>query len=273
MFSSSRTKCRCRVRSSGDQPLCARRIAAICTAVRAGTSRFSAAANSNTCPGVRGCTRRGLGTSASNPPRRQSRIHRSIVGRATRTGVPNGPGCARPASSRTNRPRCLVDKAGSAASRISPYRNNPIARARSARTCSSLSWPPAITPSSALDEHTRVARVLDQQPLSKGQFVLIGSQARAGDSIRPPVTPAAACHADTAPTTPSRRRTADPNDPTTSTASANAPPCTGGGPVNGSTCTSNPTSTARTPAAFRPNTRSHPRTVEAGRPNAAATGR
>ena len=36
----------------------------------------------------------GLGTSASNPPRRQSRIHRSIVARETRTGCPNGPACS-----------------------------------------------------------------------------------------------------------------------------------------------------------------------------------
>jgi hypothetical protein len=62
---------------------------------------------------------------------------------------------------------------------------------------------------------TRVARVLDKQPPSKGQLVLIGFQDRADDNISPPVTPAAACHADTAPTNPSRRRAADPNAPTT----------------------------------------------------------
>ena len=69
------------MRSSGAHPQCARRIAATCTAVRAGTSFFNATARSSTSAGVRGDTRRGLGTRASKPPRRQSRIHRSIVAR------------------------------------------------------------------------------------------------------------------------------------------------------------------------------------------------
>ena len=51
-------------------------------------------------------------------------------------------------ASRTSWPRCLVDNFGSAASRISEYRNNPTARARSARTCSCLSWPTAMSTSS-----------------------------------------------------------------------------------------------------------------------------
>jgi hypothetical protein len=133
VVSSRRTKSRCRVRSVGAHPRCARRIAATCTAVRSGTSFFTATARSSTSAGVRGDTRRGVGTSASNPPRRQSRIHRSSVARDARTGVPNGPGCSRAASARTSRPRCLVESRGSAASRIRPYRNNPTARARSAR--------------------------------------------------------------------------------------------------------------------------------------------
>ena len=91
VVSSNRAKWRCRVRSSGAQPAWARRIAVTCTAVRSGTSRFNAAARSNTSAGVRGDTRRGGGTKASKPPRRQSRIHRSIVARDTRTGCPNGP--------------------------------------------------------------------------------------------------------------------------------------------------------------------------------------
>src|SRR6266540_3452402 len=64
-------------------------------------------------------TCRRAGSNASNPPRRQARIHRSRFCRDTRTGLPNGPECSRPASSRTSRPRCLVDSAGSAASLIS----------------------------------------------------------------------------------------------------------------------------------------------------------
>ena len=137
--SSRRTKWRCSVRSSGDQPECARRIAATCTAVRAGTSRFNATASSNTSAGVRGDTFGGVGTNASKPPRRQSRNHRSSVARETRTGAPNGPSCSRWAITRTSRPRCRVDNLVSAASQISEYLNRPTARARSARTRSS-SW-------------------------------------------------------------------------------------------------------------------------------------
>ena len=59
------------------------------------------------------------GASAANPPDRQARIQRSIVGRDTRTLCPNGPGCPAAASSRTSRPRWRVVSAGSAASRIS----------------------------------------------------------------------------------------------------------------------------------------------------------
>ena len=139
VLSSRRTKWRCSVRSSGDQPEWARRIAATCTAVRSGTSRLSAAASSSTSAGVRGDTFGGVGTKASNPPRRQSRSHRSMVARETRTGCPNGPSCSRAAIARTSRPRCRVDSLVSAASQISEYLNRPIARARSARTRSS-SW-------------------------------------------------------------------------------------------------------------------------------------
>ena len=58
----------------------------------------------------RGARRRpgaGAGTSASNPPARQRRIHRSSVSRDTRTGRPNGSVCSRAAIARTSRPRCL----------------------------------------------------------------------------------------------------------------------------------------------------------------------
>jgi hypothetical protein len=88
---------------------------------------------------VRGDTFGGVGTRASNPPRRQSRSHRSSVARDTRTGCPNGPSCSRSAIARTSLPRCLVDSLALAGSLISEYLNRPIARARSARTRSS-SW-------------------------------------------------------------------------------------------------------------------------------------
>ena len=125
--------------SSGAHPACALRIRCTCAAVRAGFSFFSAAASSITSGGVRGGDCRGDGTSASNPPWRHSRIHRSSDHRVTRTGCPAGPACSRPASSRTIAPRCRDDSAGSAASRISMYRNSPIARARSSRAFSSTS--------------------------------------------------------------------------------------------------------------------------------------
>lgn len=63
-------KCRCSVRSVGDQPCVVRRIRWICAAVRPGFSRFSAAARSSTSGGVLGTALRGSGTSAGNPPRR-----------------------------------------------------------------------------------------------------------------------------------------------------------------------------------------------------------
>jgi hypothetical protein len=85
-----RSKWRCRVRSEGAHPDWARRIRATWAAVRAGFSRFNAVATSSTSAGVRGVTRAGRGTSASNPPPRQSRAQRSMVWRETRTGAPNG---------------------------------------------------------------------------------------------------------------------------------------------------------------------------------------
>jgi hypothetical protein len=91
---------------------------ATCAAVRAGFSRFSAAASSSTSAGVRGPTRAGAGTSAANPPACQARTHRSIVGRETRTGSPEGPRCSAAASARTIRPRCLLDTDGSTTSWI-----------------------------------------------------------------------------------------------------------------------------------------------------------
>jgi hypothetical protein len=92
-------------------------IRAICAAVRAGFSRLSATATSNTSPGVRGNTRAGVGTRASNPPARHRRIQRSIVWREMRTRVPNGSRWVASASSRTIRPRWRADSAGS----ISPW--------------------------------------------------------------------------------------------------------------------------------------------------------
>jgi hypothetical protein len=102
----------------GRPPQLSAQVRRIAAAVRSGFSRRSATANSSTSPGVRGVHWRGLGTSASNPPTRQSRIHRSMVCRLIRTRRPNGSVCSREASSRTICPRSLVECPGSAASRI-----------------------------------------------------------------------------------------------------------------------------------------------------------
>jgi len=62
-------------------------------AVRSGFSFFSATASSSTSAGVRALTRAGAGTSASNPPARQSRIQRRIVCSEIRIFCPAGPSC------------------------------------------------------------------------------------------------------------------------------------------------------------------------------------
>ena len=67
---SSRTKCRCRVRSDGAHPPWAAMTRATCAAVRSGFSFFKADASSSTLASVRGSTWRGDGHSASNPPAR-----------------------------------------------------------------------------------------------------------------------------------------------------------------------------------------------------------
>jgi hypothetical protein len=61
----------------------------------------------------------GDGTSASNPPARQSRTQRRIVCSEIRIFCPAGPSCSRPASSRTSAPRWRADRPGSVTSWIS----------------------------------------------------------------------------------------------------------------------------------------------------------
>ena len=110
-----------------------------CAAVRSMFSRFSAAAIASTLSAVTGSHLRSLGSSASNPPLRQARIHRSMVLRETCTPRPPGPACTCPAMPRTTRPRCFVDSPSSSAGPISRYRNNAtscILARRSSRSCS-----------------------------------------------------------------------------------------------------------------------------------------
>ena len=174
VVSSSRTKLRCSVRSSGDQPECARRIAAICAAVRSGTSFFNATASSSTSAGVRGddlarCRHQGVEPAAApvpdppvdRGPRHPHRLpERAVV-------LPLG-------QRRTSRPRCLVDSSrrrppgsGSTetARRCGPARPAPVLR--HGRTPSTSSFDSV--------QCTRVARLVDHTAVPKGQLVLIDS--------------------------------------------------------------------------------------------------
>src|SRR3954454_5494324 len=121
--------------------------------------------------------------------------------------------------------------------------------------------------------NTQGARLPDQAVAAKGQFVLATAVVRPGASSRPPVNAEASCHADTAPTTPSRRRAAAATTPTASTASAKVVPVGQAVPCNGSSWASTDVSTDRTLSALRVNARSQPRTVVADRPNRTAIGR
>ena len=129
------------VRSATWTPCRWYKIDAICAAERPGSSSRSAAASVNSSGIARTLpvSDRGDGRSASTPPARQARSHLSMLPREYRRRVPSGCACSRAAIARTTAPRCRVDSAGSAASRISMYRNSPIARARSSRACSSSS--------------------------------------------------------------------------------------------------------------------------------------
>jgi hypothetical protein len=51
-------------------------------------------------------------------------------------------------------------------------------------------------------------RLAHDQPIAQGWFVLIGFAGPVGASSQPPATVEASSHADTAPTTPSRRHAA-----------------------------------------------------------------
>jgi hypothetical protein len=72
-------KWRSSVDSDGASPSAAIMIRRTCAAVRAGFSRFSVAAKPSTPGAVTGPWVRPAGLSASNPPRRHSLIHRSMV--------------------------------------------------------------------------------------------------------------------------------------------------------------------------------------------------
>jgi len=134
----SSAKWRCKVRSEGTTMfgLASRIIRFTCAAVRPRFSFFKATAIANEAAGNRDVTCLGDGTSASNPPRRQSLTQRSNVDREIWDICPSGARWGVDAIWRISSPRCFALKLGSAASRINPYRNNPISLARSLRAFS-----------------------------------------------------------------------------------------------------------------------------------------
>ena len=131
--SSSRTKWRCRVRSEGAHPAWARRIRAICAAVRAGVlplERHRQLQHLRRSP--RGHPGRGrhqrlepARAPRPHPPPDGLLRHPDLVAR--RPGVLAGGQLAHPP------PALAGDSAGSVTSWISEYRNNATCRARSAR--------------------------------------------------------------------------------------------------------------------------------------------
>ena len=275
VFSSSWTKCRCRVRSFGAHPECARRIAATCTRRAC-----------RVLPLQRRRQIQYLGRGAwRHPPRRgNQRIEPAAppgpdppVDRSPATPAPEsrtGPHARRrPAPAPAGRVAwsiaALVGGFPDQAVTEQPHRRGPLSPDLFFPVMACLGHRRLL----ALVSDTRVAKVVDQRAVPKGQLVLIDSLRSVGASSRPPVTAEATCQADTAPTTPSRRRAADTAAASAATASANAETAGVTSPVNGSSSTSGPVHTARTCSAFRANARSQPRTVEAARPNRAATSR
>jgi len=97
--------------------------------------------------------------------------------------------------------------------------------------------------------------------------VLINSTARAGASNPPRDTAEANNHGDTVSRNPGQRdNTATVAANTAATASPNPVPAANGGAVPGSTSTARAVNAARTDPARPAKRRSHPRTVDAGRP-------
>lgn len=101
--------------------------------------------------------------------------------------------------------------------------------------------------------------------------MLVNSTGGEGASKLPWVNAAAICHADNVATTdPHRPTIAAAAASTAATASANGDPAGPAGAVSERTRTANPVNTMRIGSAREANRRSQPRTVPAGRPNAAA---
>src|SRR6266542_3967694 len=233
-------KWRCNVRSPGAQPSWVRRIRRTWVAVRSGFSRFSATANSMISAGSLELDCRGLGTNASNPPRRQARIHRSRVSRETRTRLadqlvaeqpdrpsPLGPGCLLIVSDRHRRPPVHLIHKGQA------------------------------------------QRITTRSTPRQGELVLIHSTGQPGANNRPPDTPTATSHGATLPT-PNRIATAAAAAPIAAIASDHAVPAGSGITGSGSSARTHPVNTDRTTSTRPANRRSQSRTVSTGRPNAAA---
>ena len=259
----------CSASTSSRRPtsaVCAVGIWQIWAAVRPGTSRFSPAASSSVDAGVRGSDRRGEGTSASNPPARQARIHRSRLTRETRIRSPNGPRCsaqpvhgpAAPAgrSSRPDRPPPVLGHSGTG--------RPPGPARRHARHALVLGLVAPAHRHLHAPVTTATPRLSGPAGAAQGQLVFLT-----------PPSPAAAVPAvvrrwrwrrtATAAPGPVGAQLRPPARPTTSTASAKPDPVAGSGGACGSSACSRPVNSTRTLSARAVNRRSQPRIVEAGR--------
>jgi hypothetical protein len=93
-----------------------------------------------------------------------------------------------------------------------------------------------------------------------------------GANNQPVVAAVANRHPDTM-DTPKRRAAAEAAAPTAPTASANTSPAASGSTASTTSVTANAVNAERTDSAREANRRSHPRTVDAGRPSRAAIAR
>ena len=174
--------------------------------------------------------------------------------RLMRTFRPNGSVCSRQASSRTILPRSLVECAASAASRINWYRNNPIARARSARTFASSRRPPPAASFAVLETHDSAQIYGPIDGYGGVDSCCTHSPGQPGANNRPPDT-ATAVSASETPGRTNRRPMAAASAPIATTA-VNPRPAASGITGSASTARSQIVNTDRTASTRSANRRS-----------------
>ena len=237
-----------------------------CAAVRSMFSRFSAAAIASTLGAVTGSHLRSLGSSASNPPCCQARIHLSRVFRDTCTG--------RARRARVHLPGDAADQPAPLPGRqrrVSGLPDQPVPEqadrpARAARL--RLPLPPCSCPQR---EPPRSRRRMNGTPsraaraARKGQLVLRPAAGQPGASSSPPSPPRP----------PPQRHRAHPRAsaappraaPATAATAAATGPAAAAGITGSGLVRASAVKNARTCSARPANRRSQPRTVEAGRPS------